>query len=970
MNDINKPAGYGHDQKGAAGGPAIGGGKPGVAHTVAADKVAGEGGAPTAKTFFIDDREIDIRPGETIFRAARRLDIKLPHLCYSPKPGYRPDGNCRVCMVEIEGERVLAASCIRTPSPGMKVKTQTDRAKTARQMVAELLLTDQPAIEVAHDPDSELWKIVKRQKLEAGRFPKREAEAVPAPDRSHVAMAVNLDACIQCNLCVRACREVQVNDVIGMAGRGHLEKIVFDFDDPMGASTCVACGECVQACPTGALMPSTMVDDNNVYNGKPDRTVNSVCPYCGVGCQLTYHIKDDKIVQVTGKNGPANENRLCVKGRFGFDYVHNPQRLLKPMIRKDGVPKVAHEQIDPLNPWTHFREATWDEALDRAAAGIKKIRDRDGPQGLAGFGSAKGSNEEAYLFQKLIRTGFGTNNVDHCTRLCHASSVAALMEGVGSGAVSATFNECKNSEVIVVIGANPTENHPVAATFFKQAAKRGAQLIVMDPRGQALKRHATHMLQFKNGTDVAMLNGILSTIVNEKLYDEQYIQTYVEGFKQFADTVKEFTAEEMAPICGIEADVLKTVAREFARAKSAIIFWGMGVSQHTHGTDNARCLIALSLITGQIGRPGTGLHPLRGQNNVQGASDAGLIPMFFPDYKSVEAPDIRDKYEKAWGTKLDPNKGLTVVEIMDAVHADVIKGMYIMGENPAMSDPDLNHARQALAHLEHLVVQDLFLTETAMYADVVLPASAWPEKDGTVTNTNRQVQMGRQALPLPGDTRHDWWLIQELGRRIGLKWNYKGPDEIYTEMASLMPSLDNISWERIAREDAVTYPADAPDKPGRDVVFDKGFPRPGGFGKLVAAKLTPPDEVPDHDYPFILTTGRQLEHWHTGAMTRRATVLDALEPSAVASVSRGTFAKLGIAPGDMVRVTTRRGTVELTARQDDAVPDGVVFIPFAYVEAAANLLTNPKLDPFGKIPEFKFCAARVEPVPAVSEAAE
>src|SRR6201997_3550948 len=398
--------------------------------------------AQKPNTFFIDDREIDIRDGETIFRAARRLDIKLPHLCYTPKPGYRPDGNCRVCMVEIEGERVLAASCIRTPSPGMKVKTQTDRAKTARQMVAELLLTDQPAIEVAHDPDSEPWKIVKRQKLEGGRFPKREVAIVPEPDRSHVAMAVNLDACIQCNLCVRACREVQVNDVIGMAGRGHLEKIVFDFDDPMGNSTCVACGECVQACPTGALMPSTMVDEKNVYKGKPDRTVDSVCPYCGVGCQLTYQIKDDKIVAVTGKNGPANQNRLCVKGRFGFDYVHNSQRLLKPMIRKDGVPKVPHEFIDPANPWTHFREATWEGELDHAAAGLNKIRDRDGPRALAGFGSAKGSNEEAYLFQKLVRTGFGTNNVDHCTRLCHASSVAALMEGIGSAAVTATFNEC------------------------------------------------------------------------------------------------------------------------------------------------------------------------------------------------------------------------------------------------------------------------------------------------------------------------------------------------------------------------------------------------------------------------------------------------------------------------------------------------------------------------------------------------
>ena len=591
MTDTKKPVGYGHDNKGAAGGDNKNAGKPAVAHTAPMDKSAGQGGAPSGKTFFIDDREIDIRDGETIFRAARRLDIKLPHLCYTPKPGYRPDGNCRVCMVEIEGERVLAASCLRTPAPGMKVKTQTDRAKTARKMVAELLVTDQPPIEVARDPMSEFWKTVKRQGVESSRFPKRVVQ--PPADRSHPAMAVNLDACIQCNLCVRACREVQVNDVIGMAGRGVAEKIVFDFDDPMGASTCVACGECVQACPTGALMPATMVDENNVFKGAPDREVHSVCPYCGVGCQLTYQIKGEKIVAVKGKNGPANQNRLCVKGRFGFDYVHNPERLLKPMIRKDGVPKVPHEAIDPSNPWTHFREATWEEALDRAAGGLKKIRDRDGPDALAGFGSAKGSNEEAYLFQKLVRTGFGTNNVDHCTRLCHASSVAALLEGVGSAAVTATFNECKNSDLIIVIGANPTENHPVAATFFKQAAKRGAKLVVMDPRGQALKRHAWKMMQFKNGTDVAMLNAMLNVIVEEKLYDQQYIQTYVEGFEAWKENIKDFTPEEMAPICGIEADTLREVARAYARAESAIIFWGMGVSQHTHGTDNARCLIAL-----------------------------------------------------------------------------------------------------------------------------------------------------------------------------------------------------------------------------------------------------------------------------------------------------------------------------------------------------------------------------------------
>ena len=548
--------------------------------------------------------------------------------------------------------------------------------------------------------------------------------------------------------------------------------------------------------------------------------------------------------------------------------------------------------------------------------------------------------------------------------------MAALLEGVGSAAVTATFNECKNSDFIIVIGANPTENHPVAATFFKQAAKRGAKLVVMDPRGQALKRHAWKMMQFKNGTDVAMLNGMLNVIIGEKLYDQQYVQTYVEGFDQLAEHVKDFTPEEMEPICGIPADTLREVARSFARAENAIIFWGMGVSQHTHGTDNARCLIALSLICGQVGRPGTGLHPLRGQNNVQGASDAGLIPMFFPDYKSVESPEMIAKYEKAWGKKLDPKRGKTVVEIMDAVHADEIKGMYIMGENPAMSDPDLNHARGALAHLECLVVQDIFLTETASYADVILPASAWPEKDGTVTNTNRQVQMGRTALPLPGDARQDLWIIQDLAQRMGEKWNYKHVSEVFEEMARLMPALDNITWDRVEREDHVTYPVDGPDVPGRDVVFDKGFPRPNSMAKLVAAKLTPPNETPDADFPFILTTGRQLEHWHTGAMTRRASVLDSLEPSASASVSRGTLVKLGLKPGDMLRVTTRRGTVELASRQDDAIPDGVIFIPFAFVEAAANILTNPALDPFGKIPEFKFCAAKVESAKPRMEAAE
>ena len=592
-------------------------------------------------------------------------------------------------------------------------------------------------------------------------------------------------------------------------------------------------------------MPKTVLDDRGVHAHNADRMVDSLCPYCGVGCQLTYHIKDDRLLHVTGRNGPSNEQRLCVKGRFGFDYVHHPHRLTVPMVRKDGVPKSAEDQVDPANPWTHFREATWEEALDRAATGLVEIRDSRGGDALAGFGSAKGSNEEAYLFQKLVRTGFGTNNVDHCTRLCHASSVAALMETIGSGAVTAPFWECANSDVIMVIGANPTVNHPVAATYIKQAAKRGAELIICDPRGQGLSRHATHMLQFRGGTDVALLNAIMHVIVAEGLVDQQYVDGYTEDFAKLEAHVAAFPPEDMAPICGIDADEIRTVARKIARAKAAIIFWGMGISQHVHGTDNARCLISLALMTGHVGRPGAGLHPLRGQNNVQGASDVGLIPMVFPDYQSVANPDVRATFERAWGTTLDPNPGLTVVEIVNAIHDGQINGMYIMGENPAMSDPDQHHARQAFAMLDHLVVQDIFLTETAFHADVVLPASAFPEKDGTFTNTNRQVQMGRTALPMPGRARQDWELIQDIARRMGLDWTYTHPRDVFAEMHTVMPSIKGMSWDRVDREGSVVYPVDSLDEPGHEVIFGDGFPTATGRGKFVPADVLPPDEVPD-----------------------------------------------------------------------------------------------------------------------------
>jgi formate dehydrogenase major subunit len=901
-------------------------------------------------TFEINGREVQALPHETLIDVAQREGFEVPRLCY--KEGMEAVGNCRSCMVEIDGERVLAPSCCRHPAPGMKVSTASPRAVAAQKMVLELLMSDMAEAHYTRHNEVDLWA----RKLSVGKPRFAATRRQPQRDATHAAIAVNLDACIQCTRCVRACRDEQVNDVIGLAFRGEDAQIVFDQDDPMGASTCVACGECVQACPTGALMPA-----RDAALAVPDKQVDSVCPYCGVGCQLTYNIKDNKILYVEGRDGPANHARLCVKGRYGFDYAHHPHRLTKPLIRRAGMPKTGDFTMDPSRVLDVFREASWEEALALAGGKLAGIRDTAGKRALAGFGSAKGSNEEAYLFQKLVRTGFGSNNVDHCTRLCHASSVAALLEGIGSGAVSNPVMDVTRAEVVIVIGANPTVNHPVAATWMKNAARAGTKLIVCDPRRSDLGRHAHRYLQFKPDTDVALLNAMMHVIVSEGLVDQDFIASRTIGFDELEHNVAAYSPEAMAPICGIDADTIRYVARLYATSKASMILWGMGISQHVHGTDNARCLIALALMTGQIGRPGTGLHPLRGQNNVQGASDAGLIPMMYPDYQRVDNAAARARFEQAWGTTLDPAPGLTVVEIMDAILAGGIKGMYIMGENPAMSDPDANHAREALAALEHLVVQDIFLTETAYLADVILPASAFPEKTGTFTNTDRLVQLGRQAIDPPGEARQDLWIIQQMARRLGLDWNYGQVSEVFDEMRGVMHSIGGITWERLERTGAVTYPCTHEGDPGEPVVFTADFPREGGRARFVAADIIPANERPDSDYPMVLITGRQLEHWHTGSMTRRTAVLDAIEPDPVALVHPLDLARLGVKPGDVITIASRRGRVALYARADDSSPVGAVFVPFCYYEAAINRLTNPALDPYGKIPEFKYCAVRVSP---------
>ena len=621
--------------------------------------------------------------------------------------------------------------------------------------------------------------------------------------------------------------------------------------------------------------------------------------------------------------------------------------------------------LDPDDWREVFREAEWDEALDIAGGALRQIRDDYGANALAGFGSAKGSNEEAYLFQKLVRAGFGGNNVDHCTRLCHASSVAALLEGIGSGAVSNQVSDVLKTEVAIIIGANPTVNHPVAATMMKNAAVRGVKLITIDPRGSALAEHAAMDMRIKPDSDVAFVNAMMHVIIAEGMADEDFMRARTKDADKLKAQVAKCPPELMAPICGVSSDDIRAAARLYGKAARAMIFWGMGVSQHTHGTDNARCLIALAMLTGNIGRDGCGLHPLRGQNNVQGASDVGLIPMMLPDYKRVDDEQVRARFEKLWGCELSGEPGLTVVEIVNAAARGDIRGMYVMGENPAMSDPDAAHARAGLANLRMLAVQDIFLTETAALADVVFPASVFAEKTGTFTNTDRMVQLGRRALDLPGDARQDLWIIQQMARRLGLEWDYSGAESgvarVFDEMRRAMPSIGGITWERLQNEHSVVYPCVQEGDAGEPVIFRDGFPTADGRGRFVAASFAPAKELPDDEYPFVLITGRELEHWHTGAMTRRSGVLDALEPLPTVSMNPDDLATGGFAAGDILTVSSRRGAVSLTARADSNVPSGAVFIPFCYYEAAANLLTNPALDPFGKIPEFKYCAVKITP---------
>lgn len=939
-------------------------------------------------TVTINGQPIRVSAGSTVWQAAKQLGIPIPALCHLDSQ--RPVGVCRMCVVDTGG-RVPAASCIRPCEEGLTVETDTPALQKHRKMLVALLLADHPipCDKEKTTADCELEQMAReygllptahtngahQEEAAAVWAKRRSATNGKAQDLSSKVIAVDHAACILCDRCVRACDEIQCNEVIGRTGKGHHTRIGFDLDNPMGESTCVSCGECVAACPTGALVnkPLTLP----LVSREQTQPVESVCPYCGVGCAITYQVdrSANKILWAEGRKGGGNDSRLCVKGRYGWDYAHHEQRLTKPLIRRaEFYPKgpLSREvrgeggrnaRVDYAEVMPAFREASWDEALDFIAEKLLAIRDRHGPRALAGFGSAKCSNEEAYLFQKMMRAALGTNNVDHCTRLCHASSVAALLEGIGSGAVTDVYPNVSEADFVLLTGSNPTANHPVAATFFKQATRRGTKLLVVDPRRPIIADFADWYCQIRPGTDVAFYNALMHVLIAEGLIDQNFIENRTEQFAELKANVNDYPPEKVAALCGIPADRLREIARAIGRSKNMMVFWGMGISQHTHGTDNARCLIALCLLTGSVGRPGTGLHPLRGQNNVQGASDSGLIPMVFPDYQPVDNQQARQKFETAWGVPLDGQRGLTVVEIMGEALKGNIRGMFMLGENPFLSDPNINKVRKALANLEFLAVQDIFLTETAEFADVILPAASFFEKSGTYTNTDRRVQIGQPALQPPGEARPDWQVLVDLSNRLGYRCHYESPAQVFDELTSLSPSYAGLNYQNLAGSGKIWPCPNPAESIGDKVLFGDRFPTPSGKAKFVPCQFQEAADLPDEEYPLVLNTGRVLEHWHTGTMTRRATALDAISPSAFLEVHPDDLARFGVTAGETVTLRSRRGHIELPTRSASHTQPGSVFLPFHFREAAANLLTNDALDPFGKIPEFKYCAVRIEKLP-------